>query len=67
VRRKSGTVGSVVETYLRGSEHSRENLGQIQEINMKIEKCCEKMLSQYATLGAYDFGPVKAISELSNT
>ena len=33
----------------------RENPGRIQEVNKEIEKFGAKVLSQYATLGAYDF------------
>jgi len=33
----------------------RENPGRIQEVNKEIEKLGVKVLSQYATLGPYDF------------
>jgi uncharacterized protein with GYD domain len=33
----------------------RENPGRIQEVNKEIEKLGAKVLSQYATLGPYDF------------
>jgi uncharacterized protein with GYD domain len=33
----------------------RENAGRIQEVNKEIEKIGVKVLSQYATLGPYDF------------
>ena len=38
-----------------GRKTVRENPGRIQEVNKEIEKIGVKVLSQYATLGPYDF------------
>lgn len=38
-----------------GRKTVRENPGRIQEVNKEIEKLGVKVLSQYATLGPYDF------------
>jgi uncharacterized protein with GYD domain len=38
-----------------GRETVRENPARIQEVNKEIEKLGVKVLSQYATLGPYDF------------
>lgn len=38
-----------------GRKTVRENPGRIQEVNKEIEKFGVKVLSQYATLGPYDF------------
>jgi len=38
-----------------GRKTVRENPGRIQEVNKEIEKPGVKVLSQYATLGPYDF------------
>jgi uncharacterized protein with GYD domain len=38
-----------------GRKTVRENPARIQEVNKEIEKFGAKVLSQYATLGAYDF------------
>lgn len=38
-----------------GRKTVRENPGRIQEVNEEIEKLGVKVLSQYATLGPYDF------------
>ncbi len=38
-----------------GRKTVRENPGRIQEVNKEIEALGVKVLSQYATLGAYDF------------
>lgn len=38
-----------------GRKTVRENPGRIQEVNKEIESLGVKVLSQYATLGAYDF------------
>ncbi len=38
-----------------GRKTVRENPGRIQEVNKEIEAFGVKVLSQYATLGAYDF------------
>jgi uncharacterized protein with GYD domain len=38
-----------------GRKTVRENPGRIQEVNKEIEKLGARVLSQYATLGAYDF------------
>lgn len=38
-----------------GQKTVRENPGRIQEVNKEIEAHGAKVLSQYATLGAYDF------------
>lgn len=38
-----------------GRKTVRENPGRIQEVNKEIEKLGAKVLSQYATLGPYDF------------
>ena len=38
-----------------GRKTIRENPGRIQEVNKEIEKLGVKVLSQYATLGPYDF------------
>ena len=38
-----------------GRKTIRENPGRIQEVNKELEKLGVKVLSQYATLGPYDF------------
>ncbi len=38
-----------------GRKTVRENPGRIQEVNKEIESFGAKLLSQYATLGPYDF------------
>lgn len=38
-----------------GRKTVRENPGRVQEVNKEIESFGAKILSQYATLGAYDF------------
>ena len=38
-----------------GRKTVRENPGRIQEVNKEVEAFGAKVLSQYATLGAYDF------------
>ncbi len=38
-----------------GRKTVRENPGRIQEVNKEIEKLRVKVVSQYATLGPYDF------------
>ena len=38
-----------------GRKTVRENPGRIQEVNKEIEKLGARVLSQYATLGPYDF------------
>jgi uncharacterized protein with GYD domain len=38
-----------------GRKTVRENPGRIQEVNKEIEKLGVRVLSQYATLGPYDF------------
>ena len=38
-----------------GRKTVRDNPGRIQEVNKEIEALGVKVLSQYATLGAYDF------------
>ncbi len=38
-----------------GRKTVRENPGRIQEVNKEIESFGVKVLSQYATLGSYDF------------
>ncbi len=38
-----------------GRKTVRENPGRIQEVNKEIESFGAKVLSQYATLGPYDF------------
>jgi uncharacterized protein with GYD domain len=38
-----------------GRKTVRENPGRIQEVNKEIESFGAKVISQYATLGAYDF------------
>jgi uncharacterized protein with GYD domain len=38
-----------------GRKTVRENPGRIQEVNKEIEKFGVKVVSQYATLGPYDF------------
>jgi uncharacterized protein with GYD domain len=38
-----------------GRKTVRNNPGRIQEVNKEVESLGAKILSQYATLGAYDF------------